>query len=194
MDDLQECAFAFSRLFDFRYRIIIGRKQIQREIILQFSPSEFHHLIGLHYLKDLDYFMKTDKNTIFSDILEGRKCLKDVHKSFYYESIADRIREFSKIISDLFDVSKIVFKYVNPVYLGSNLQAEYLIKCVSHTGTISFLFLDKDEENQETHFCRSFFVYSIRDYSKNQSSFIVIYIEKTNLQTQEVEIILNKMK
>ena len=194
MDDLQECAIAYSRLLDFGYRIIIGRKRNQKEITLRFDSSEFHHLMGLHYLEDLDYFMKTSKTKIFSDIVEGKKCLLDVQKSYHYKRIEDRIKEFSKIVPTIFDVNKIVFRFINPTYFGSSIKAEYLIKYTSHTGVKSFLFLDKDTENSQFHFFKSFFVFDFRDYSENQSSYIVVYIEKINLKTQETEIILNKIR
>lgn len=53
MDYLQICAKAFERLLDIKYHIMIGRKGKLEELNLLFEPTEFHHLIGLHKLRDL---------------------------------------------------------------------------------------------------------------------------------------------
>lgn len=52
MDKLKECARAFDRLTNIEYRIVIGRKGVTRNINLKFRLTEFHHLLGLHKLKD----------------------------------------------------------------------------------------------------------------------------------------------
>ena len=53
MDYLQICAKAFERLLDIKYHIMIGRKGKLEELNLLFEPTEFHHLIGHHKLRDL---------------------------------------------------------------------------------------------------------------------------------------------
>lgn len=53
MDHLQKCALAFEHLLDINYHIIIGRKGKSVELNILFDPIEFHHLIGLHKLRDL---------------------------------------------------------------------------------------------------------------------------------------------
>lgn len=52
-DILQECAKNFQKLFSIQYNIIIGRKMKNINIVLGFQEVDFHHLIGLHKLKDL---------------------------------------------------------------------------------------------------------------------------------------------
>ena len=53
MDHLLECAEAFEQLLDVQYHIVLGRKNRLTELTLRFDPTEFHHLVGLHKLRDL---------------------------------------------------------------------------------------------------------------------------------------------
>ncbi|MEG2915185.1 MAG: PBECR4 domain-containing protein, partial [Oscillospiraceae bacterium] len=46
MDKLQECAKSFEKLLDKKYHIIIGRKGKSTDFTVEFSPLDFHHLMG----------------------------------------------------------------------------------------------------------------------------------------------------
>jgi hypothetical protein len=53
MDIIQECAFAFQKLLSYEYHFVIGRKGKMKEFYLNFNKADFHHLVGLHKLKDI---------------------------------------------------------------------------------------------------------------------------------------------
>ena len=53
MDLLLKCTTAFKHLLEYRYHFVLGRKGIKREIVLGFDETDFHHLVGLHKLKDI---------------------------------------------------------------------------------------------------------------------------------------------
>lgn len=53
MDLLQECALAFQSLLVYEYHFLIGRKGQLKEFYLTFQKADFHHLAGLHKLKDI---------------------------------------------------------------------------------------------------------------------------------------------
>ena len=53
MDLLKESALAFQRLLEYEYHFVIGRKGQLREFKLGFDRADFHHLVGLHKLKDI---------------------------------------------------------------------------------------------------------------------------------------------
>ncbi|MCI9361287.1 MAG: hypothetical protein HFG65_10075 [Hungatella sp.] len=52
MDLLQKCAQEFDRLVLYQYHIIIGRKGKTLEFTISFDRADFHHLAGLHKLRD----------------------------------------------------------------------------------------------------------------------------------------------
>ena len=103
MDHLLECAEAFEQLLDVQYHIVLGRKNRLTELTLRFDPTEFHHLVGLHKLRDL--------RLIFYQILSKTICMEDIKKSRYFPEIQDRMFFFDKI-EYLLDSNKTVFLQV----------------------------------------------------------------------------------
>lgn len=80
MDHLLQCAKAFERLLDIQYHIILGRKNQLTELALRFEPTEFHHLVGLHKLRDLR-LARGNREKIFQQILSKTICMEDIKKS-----------------------------------------------------------------------------------------------------------------
>ena len=79
MDYLQICAKAFEKLLDIQYHIILGRKGKLTELNILFEPKEFHHLIGLHKLRDLR-LARENREKIFYEILAGKITMEDLKK------------------------------------------------------------------------------------------------------------------
>lgn len=57
MDLLQECAASFKRLLPYQYHFTIGRKGKMLAFTLDFDEADFHHLAGLHKLRDNVHFL-----------------------------------------------------------------------------------------------------------------------------------------
>ena len=90
MDHLLECAEAFEQLLDVQYHIVLGRKNRLTELTLRFDPTEFHHLVGLHKLRDLR-LARGNREKIFYQILSKTICMEDIKKSRYFPEIQDRM-------------------------------------------------------------------------------------------------------
>ena len=85
MDHLLGCAEAFEQLLDVQYHIVLGRKNRLTELTLRFDPTEFHHLVGLHKLRDLR-LARGNREKIFYQILSKTICMEDIKKSRYFPS------------------------------------------------------------------------------------------------------------
>ena len=96
MDHLLECAEAFEQLLDVQYHIVLGRKNRLTELTLRFDPTEFHHLVGLHKLRDLR-LARGNREKIFHQILSKTICMEDIKKSRYFPEIQDRMCFFGNI-------------------------------------------------------------------------------------------------
>ena len=83
MDHLLECAEAFEQLLDVQYHFVLGRKNRLTELTLRFDPTEFHHLVGLHKLRDLR-LARGNREKIFYQILSKTICMEDIKKSRYF--------------------------------------------------------------------------------------------------------------
>ena len=64
MDLLQECAASFKRLLPYQYHFTIGRKGKMLAFTLDFDEADFHHLAGLHKLRDIGLETFLDSNEI----------------------------------------------------------------------------------------------------------------------------------
>ncbi len=109
IDHLFGCAKAFEHLLDVQYHIILGRKNQLTELHLRFEPTEFHHLVGLHKLRDLR-LARGNREKIFQQILSKTICMEDIKKSRYFPEIQDRIDPFDKI-EHFLDSNKLIFRH-----------------------------------------------------------------------------------
>jgi hypothetical protein len=91
MDLLQQSAWAFQHLLEYEYHFMIGRKGQMREFYLNFDKADFHHLAGLHKLKDIAQIQQGMRNRIFDRILSGEISLSLIEKSAYYGQMSQRI-------------------------------------------------------------------------------------------------------
>lgn len=179
MDNLQICAKAFEHLLDTKYHIIIGRKVKLAELNLLFDPTEFHHLIGLHKLRDLR-LSKGNREKIFFQILNGSISIDHLKKSRYFPMVEKRIEPLSQIES-LLDSNNLIFRYNPNLQFFSLIEAEYLLS-TPYKNTEIYIFLDR-RSSSDIFFCRSFFPKEGKDYTKGQAIWTLLKKEKIALST-----------
>lgn len=189
-DKLQKCALAFQNLIDTQYEIIIGRKGQTSEIILNFSETEFVHLVGLHKLVDIDFIRTASRKKVFNYAISGKISYKNLCKSKRFEFVKERI-DYFEFLENILDSNDIIFKYNSNNNAFSLIQANYLLKTM-HNDRDIYIFLDK-HENSNLHFCRSFFSKGNKDYTIGQAKYTLLYKKKTNKKTGKSEIQYNKL-
>ena len=183
MDYLQICAKAFEKLLDIQYHIILGRKGKLTELNILFEPKEFHHLIGLHKLRDLR-LARENREKIFYEILAGKITMEDLKKSRYYSEIQKRLEPFYKI-ENIFDSNKVIFRYNSKLQTFSLIEAEYLLS-TPYENTDIYIFLDRQVDS-DFFFCRSFFQKELKDYTKGQAVYTLLKKEKITISTGDRE-------
>lgn len=177
-------AKAFEPLLHIKYHIIIGRKGKAVDLTISFEAVEFHHLIGLHKLRD-NRLARGNREKIFYDILAGRVTLSDIEKSIYFPTIQNRFEPFCQL-ETLFDQNNLVFRYNPKLQSLSLIEAEYLLS-TPHENTDIYIFLDKKETAGE-FFCRSFFPKENTDYTKGQAIYTLLKKEKINTLTGDLQV------
>ncbi|WP_448863616.1 PBECR4 domain-containing protein [Clostridium sp.] len=183
MDYLQICAKAFEKLLDVQYHIVLGRKGKLVNLNILFEPKEFHHLIGLHKLRDLR-LARENREKIFYEILAGKISMEDLKKSRYYSEIQKRLEPFYKI-ENIFDSNKVVFRYNSKLQTFSLIEAEYLLS-TPYENTDIYIFLDR-QAGSDFFFCRSFFQKELKDYTKGQAVYTLLKKEKITISTGDRE-------
>ena len=94
MDRLQECAKAFEKLFDVQYHIIIGRKGKTVDLRIGFEPVDFHHLLGLHKLRDLR-LSRGNREQVYYDALAGKIQMAQIASSHFFPVVKNRVSPFN---------------------------------------------------------------------------------------------------
>ncbi len=187
MDEIQKAARAFERLLNLNtsYKIIAGKKGKLYTVNLFFEKSNFFHLAGLHYLKDLPDVIKSKREDVFDNIINGQITDNYLSKSTEYVKIKDRITSLSNL-EGIIDSDKVIFKFYSKFNFRSVIEADYLL--CSRVGIKDvYIFLDKDKLS-ETHFCRSFFPKEKHDYTARQSQLSMLYKEKITLCKREIQL------
>ncbi|MBD5461904.1 MAG: hypothetical protein HDR24_02415 [Lachnospiraceae bacterium] len=182
MDLLMKCASSFQKLTGYEYRFTLGRKGMLNKITLGFSDTDFHHLAGLHKLKDI-HVARANRDIVFQRILNGDITYDKLLKSQFLPTIQSRLNALPNLES-LLDGNQLIFRYNKKIYPHSSIQSEFLLKMGSETVLgITFLFLDQAE--QGIYFCRSFFPMEKTDYTKGQMQYTLLKKEKHNLKTNQ---------
>ncbi|MEF9983506.1 MAG: PBECR4 domain-containing protein [Oscillospiraceae bacterium] len=184
MDKLQECAKSFEKLLDKKYHIIIGRKGKSTDFTVEFSPLDFHHLMGLGKLKDLRIATQ-NRGEVFSRILNGTISDNTISQSRYVSQIQNR---FSPLVAieQIFDDNKLIFRYNEKQNQFSLIQANYLLS-TPHGDNDIYIFLDRKGKEEE-FFCRSFFPKENRDYTIGQTAYTLLFKEKITISSGEKEL------
>ena len=189
MDKLTECVYAFEKMLNIQYRVIIGRKGKATELCIGFSKLDFHHLVGLGKLKDLRIATR-NRRIVFDEILTGKINYKTILKSRYLDLIENRFQPLAHI-ETLFDDNRLVFRYNPTQNQFSLIQADYLLS-TPYSGNDVYIFLAKQEDTKQ-YFCRSFFPKQQKDYTKGQAVYTMLYKEKVFLTTGTAQIQFDRL-
>lgn len=190
MDLLQQCAQEFEYLTAYQYHMIAGRKGKLIEFTISFDPSDFHHLAGLHKLRDHVRFRTGKRSDIFSEILSGKLTLFHAQQSTYFSDMMSRLEPLASLESFL-DSNDIIFRYNPKIQAFSLINADYLLEN-KYKGNPVYLFLSQ-RAGHDSQVCRTFFPKTDRDYTTGQPRYTLLKKEKRNIMTGETVIQYDKL-
>ena len=191
MDLIKACAYAFQSLLLYEYHFVIGRKGKIKEFYLRFDKADFHHLLGLHKLKDITQIQQGMREKIFDKILRGEITEELVRKSSFYYQMKERIVPLIGL-ENMLDGNNMIFRYNEKAQRFSVIKADYLLEGVANE-IPAFLFLGKRNEDEKEQMCRTFFRIGDIDYTQGQPQYTLLKKEKRNLVTGEVVIQYDKL-
>ena len=96
------------------------------------------------------------------------------------------------LLESMIDSNDTIFKYNSKVNAYSVIKADYIMKNNTE-GKNVFLFLAQGKEKGK-YFCRSFFPQDKMDYTKNQTSWTLLYKKKRILSTGKEEILYDRLR
>ena len=160
--------------------MVIGRKRNLVEIRLTFEKSDFHHLVGLHKLTDIEQLRSGMRERIFDSILSGKVSQEIIEKSSFYGEIEDRLICVEQI-EEFLDNPNLYFQYDPSKNAFSAIAAEFVIQGDMDNAK-GFLFIDK-RTHADGHFCRSFFSRDDTRYTQGLTKYTLLRKEKRNVIT-----------
>lgn len=191
MDKIKESAMSFQKLLDKKYIFKVKHGQEIVNLILDFQESDFHHLVGLHYLKDIAIprnpqkaFKNIMSETLTDDFLWKSKFIDNIKEN--HACVSERIIYF-KYIERLLDQKNLIVRYVKNKNPYSSIRADYMIEATVNQRSI-YIFLRKRSSNSSYCLC-SFFVKDKNIYYGEKSYWI--YKAKENVKTRERIVLLD---
>lgn len=173
MDILQKCAYNFNLLLGVRYEIIIGRKNNNININLYFDKADFHHLAGLHKLKDLEYVRSGKRENIFDDILSGALTIDDIKKSSFFNEVNKRL-EILLTLENIIDDNKTVFRYdPKAVMVFTSIKADFLLENILNENIV-YVFLGRKNTQCDEYNCVTLFPKEKVDYALRQPKYTLL--------------------
>ena len=161
------------------YKSIVNNKivyEFEDGNIIEFAPkqTEFPHLIGLHKLVDIPIIRQFNDKTnqtvsakfLISKIKQERFLTEDIKKSSrYFSEIEDRFNRFNKDNILLLSYTDVILDF-NPILIGSDLKAKYILFEETEQGCYSHLCVA--ETNENICYLESFFYEPSDLYIRNQ--------------------------
>lgn len=146
-DLLYESALEFERFLNKKIILILGRKYKKKIIEINFLPENFHHLVGLHKLKDIVSVSKGKASNIFNSIIYGDISFKSIENSSYLSQIEKRLEIVSEL-TYLLSNKNTVFKFCKLKIPNSNLRWDYLIEAQTKEEYTCYLFIRYQRDNK----------------------------------------------
>lgn len=175
---LVEAANAWQKMIQIRYYITAGRRGKNYSFRLDFALSDFAHLAGMHYAKDVDFGLRADQyrgEKLIPALLNGKMDGSKIEKSRNWPKIKGRLKAIIGLQQTLESEFSIAIFNPDNVLTGSKIDAVYVIKNTV-SGESYFIFIDKDKKYR--YFCRSAFAEGNVDYMKNQTMLTRLKVDK----------------
>lgn len=188
MRNVSDCINAFIPLLSTKYELILGRKGVAVTLKITFDKKSCFHLMGLQYLSDRPE-LRRDRGKVFDEIANGKIKVKQIETSDFYHKIRKRVH-YLPLLETMIDSNDTIFKYNTKSNVYSMIEADYLMENYMENKNL-FLFLSN--ESDDNYFCRSFFPENKMDYTKNQTSWTLLFKKKINLITGVETILYNKI-
>ncbi len=162
-DIIFESAKNFQELKQYEYRFVVSRKRKTQQLKLDFRDSDFYHIVGLQYLKDIE--IPRNRKTILKEILD-KKTIQDetIKKSRFYNNsllncnVQSRI-DASRFLSTYLEINNLIFIYSlsGRPYIHSHINADYIIESRLPNSLTTVYILLKQRKEDEYYSIVSFF-------------------------------------
>lgn len=147
MNLLQQSAKAWKEINEYYYSFTYGYKKQLYSINLTFSLSEYPHLAGFQYMKDLS-LPNYSSAKIADRILEGKISFENIQKAALYDQMIKPRLEALIHLKESLDHDFNLYSYLPRMYpFITGIKVDYLIS--SHFNVDNFIFIIKANSQNE---------------------------------------------
>ena len=189
MDLLLQRAKDFEKISHYTYKYTMGRKGKLYVFEIDFRKSDFHHLIGLKKLTDIEA-VDDKREIVFDNILSGAITYDMLIQSSFFEEIRERFDSFENF-TKIFNDENTTYKYTQDLR-HSQIPADYLFTNDTYDSLL-YVFV-KQRNNEDVFCCDSFFPFKQFEYERGQTKLTMLKVERYNKDTNETEVIFRNDK
>lgn len=158
-----------------KFEIIAGKNLKQSTQIVSFQVEHFHHILGLHKLKDVPLVQRPARK-VYHEILTGKITYNDIASSIYLQEMQDRLTYHRELLN-IFSVDSLYFKSLKGEFYTIKADCFLCSEIISHS-LYSFLFTKMDSTPV------TFFTRHERDsYIRNSIKWTVLSIRELETKT-----------
>ena len=183
---IKSAALSYQKLFDYEYQFTVVRNRNTQpiNICIRFDKSTFHHLCGLHKLKDIEVVRREKRESVFDKIIDGTYSDELFQKSTWYDEILDRI-DCLEHLEAILDDKDTIFKFNPSANKSSKIDADYIIK--NETLGLRYYFLVSQNDTDNFFFGRSCFTrgQNERDFTIGHTSYTILRKVKIDLREEK---------
>ena len=194
MNLLQQSAKAWKEINEYYYSFTYGYKKQLYSINLTFLLSEYPHLAGFQYMKDLS-LPNYSSAKIADRILEGKISFENIQKAALYDQMIKPRLEALIHLKESLDHDFNLYSYLPRMYpFITGIKADYLIS--SHFNVDNFIFIIKANSQNELKcdfLCCSIFEKGERDYELNQRPRTHMKKERIHIPSNTTAILLDRL-
>ena len=113
LPDIHTAQNAFAKLLDIEYEFILGRKNKNITLNVEFQKAHFFHIAGLQHLTDLPR-LKLSTEAIYNLLENGGISASYIESSRNYDSIKNGLRfyrKWSRFLTATIRFSNIILRY-----------------------------------------------------------------------------------
>lgn len=146
MNLLQKCIYNFEKLLPLRYRFHIAHKRVVTEILLDFNKSDFKHLVGLQYLRDIA--MPRNSSKVYDTIKNKKLTFDMIQRSPFFEKVDDSYASVKQrmtyfpLLNEFIESENVILRYIKKKNPYSKIDADYVIESTLYDVTV-YIFLRK---------------------------------------------------
>lgn len=192
-DILFQAAEAWMDLTQYRYIFTYGYKNKLYTITLGFTPSDFPHLAGFQYMKDIAA-PRFSPNKLLKKILDGTVDTAPFLRAAQFENdVVPRLHAIMRLKESL-DSEFTLFKYMSQFYsFCTNIKANYLIS--SHIDNTDFIFIINSQNGSAAieYTCCSIFEKTRRNFEEGQRERTLLKKERVHISTNQTDILYDRL-